>query len=47
MINTLLVSASLKAIEEILVDNDIPYEIFEDDRRAGQRNCERRGTCII
>ncbi len=31
MINTLLVAASLKALEEILQDNDIPYEIYKDE----------------
>ena len=30
MINTLLVAASLKSMEEILKDNDIPYEIDEE-----------------
>ena len=31
MINTLLVAASLKALEEILQDNNIPYEIYKDE----------------
>ena len=35
MINTLLVAASLKSMEEILKDNDIPYEI---DEEAAYRN---------
>ena len=31
MINTLLVAASLKAVEEVLQDNNIPYEIYDDE----------------
>ena len=31
MINYLLVSASLKAVEDILQDNKLPYEIFKDE----------------
>lgn len=37
MINSLLVAASLNVIESILTDNEIPYEIFEDDAYKGYK----------
>ena len=35
MINSLLVAATLKAFEELLKENEIPYEIYEDDSYNG------------
>lgn len=37
MINSLLVAASLQAVEEILKENEIPYEIYDDEAYRGYK----------